>query len=167
MSEKTITYTENDRALVAALKGADHPMTIAELNEASGRKFVPGHIVSALKKGLIEKVGTIEVEKPSTRQISTYTFISADVMKKADGKDYDYSDSAKAILAAASKMDKPFTLAELSEAAGFEVKSGSIVALMKKGNIGRGERIEVPTIDKSEVSTYAFLADISDTPEEK
>ena len=34
--EKQTNYTENDRAIVNALKGAEGPMTLAQINEATG-----------------------------------------------------------------------------------------------------------------------------------
>jgi hypothetical protein len=156
---KTINYTDNDRALVATLKGQE-PMTLAQINEASGMNFLPGHIVSAMRKNLIVKTDTITVLKPATRPVSTFVFVTSDIQKKADGKDWGYTDSEREVLAAAAKIDSPFTLAQLSEAVGHKLFSGSINSLVKKGNLSKGEDTEVEYMAKSKVNLYAFNADI-------
>ena len=157
--ETKINYTENDRAIVNALKGSD-PMTLAQINEVTGQHFVAGHIVSAMKKGLISKVGEVAVEKDSTRKVYTYNFVSADVMTREDGKAYEYTDNEKEILSVAATLDNPFTLDTLSTAAGRKIASGSTNGLIKKGNLTKGEQVSVPCKVKSTVSTYAFAADI-------
>lgn len=163
--EKQITYTENDRAIVNALKGAESPMTLAQINEATDfnlvqKHLVAGHLVSAMRKGLIAKAGEVAVEKNGTRKVYTYNFVTADVMNKPDGKPFDYSDKEKEILAAAAKMDGAFTLTALSEMVGHRVVSGSTNGLIKKGNLTRGEQVEVPCKVKSTVATYVFVKDI-------
>ena len=159
--EKQINYTENDRTIVNALKGAESPMTLAQINETTNLvKLVAGNIVSAMRKGLIAKVGEVEVEKEGTRKVYTYNFVSGDVMTKADGKPFNYTDGEKEILKAASEIDSPFTLETLSKKLGRKVSSGSTNGLIKKGNITKGNQISIPCMVKSTVSTYAFVADI-------
>lgn len=158
--ENKTNYTENDRAIVKALKGAEGPMTLAQINEATGLKLVAGNIVSAMKKGLITKAGEVDIEKEGTRKVYTYNFVSSDVMTKADGKPFNYTDGEKEILKTASEIDSPFTLETLSEKLGRKVSSGSTNGLIKKGNITKGDQISVPCMVKSTVSTYAFVADI-------
>ena len=164
--EKQINYTENDRTIVNALKGAESPMTLAQINETTNLvKLVAGNIVSAMRKGLIAKVGEVEVEKEGTRKVYTYNFVSGDVMTKADGKPFNYTDGEKEILKAASEIDSPFTLETLSKKLGRKVSSGSTNGLIKKGNITKGNQISVPCMVKSTVSTYAFVADIPENNE--
>ena len=159
--ENKINYTENDRAIVNALKGAESPMTLAQINETTNLvKLVAGNIVSAMRKGLIAKVGEVDVEKEGTRKVYTYNFVSADAMVKADGKPFNYTDGEKEILKVASEIDSPFTLETLSKKLGRKVSSGSTNGLIKKGNITKGDQISVPCMVKSTVSTYAFVADI-------
>lgn len=158
--ETKINYTENDRAIVNALKGAGRPMTLAEINEATGLKLVAGNIVSAMRKGLIAKTGEVDVEKAGTRKVYTYNFVTADAMVKADGKPFNYTDGEKEILAAAASIDSPFTLETLSDKLGRKVSSGSTNGLIKKGNISKGEQIAVPCMVKSTVSVYEFASDI-------
>ena len=159
--ENKINYTENDRAIVNALKGAEGPMTLAQINETTNLvKLVAGNIVSAMRKGLIAKVGEVDVEKEGTRKVYTYNFVSGDVMTKADGTPFNYTDGEKEILKVASEIDSPFTLETLSKKLGRKVSSGSTNGLIKKGNITKGDQISVPCMVKSTVSTYAFVADI-------
>lgn len=163
--ENKTNYTENDRAIVNALKSAEGPMTLAQINEAIGfrlgaKNIVAGNIVSAMRKGLITKAGEVDVEKEGTRKVYTYNFVSGDVMTKADGKPFNYTDGEKEILKVASEIDSPFTLEALSEKLGRKVSSGSTNGLIKKGNITKGDQISVPCMVKSTVSTYAFVADI-------
>lgn len=163
--ENKINYTENDRAIVNVLKGAEGPMTLAQINEAIGfrlgaRNIVAGNIVSAMRKGLITKVGEVDVEKEGTRKVYTYNFVSGDAMIKADGKPFSYTDGEQEILKAASEIDSPFTLETLSKKLGRKVSSGSTNGLIKKGNITKGDQVSVPCKVKSTVSVYAFAADI-------
>lgn len=159
--ENKINYTENDRTIVNALKGAESPMTLAQINETTNLvKLVAGNIVSAMKKGLIAKAGEVDVEKEGTRKVYTYNFVSGDVMTKADGTPFNYTDGEKEILKVASEIDSPFTLETLSKKLGRKVSSGSTNGLIKKGNITKGDQISVPCTVKSTVSTYVFVADI-------
>ena len=152
-------YTENDRAIVNALKGTDG-MTLAEIN-ATGLEIKSGHIVSAMKKGLIASIGEREVTRPSTRKVSTYNFVTADAQVRENGKPFDYTEGESKVLAAAANIDSPFTLADLAKAMGVEkLSSGSINSLVRKGNITKGDQVEVPAIAKSTVKVYGFVADI-------
>ena len=158
--ENKTNYTENDKAIVNALKGAKSPMTLAQINEVTGLKLVAGNIVSAMRKGLIAKAGEVDVQKEGTRKVYTYNFVSSDVMTKADGKPFNYTDGEQEILKTASEIDSPFTLETLSKELGRKVSSGSTNGLIKKGNLTKGGQISIPCMVKSTVSTYAFVADI-------
>lgn len=155
---KEIVYTDNDRALVAALKGTEG-LTLAELN-ANGGEFKPGHITSAMKKGLIAKIGEREITRPTTREVSSYNFVTAEVLNNAEGKPFNYTDGEKAILAVIANIDNPFTLTDLAKAMGkAKMSSGSINGLVKKGNISKGDMVEVPSVSKSTVGVYGFVRD--------
>lgn len=156
---KTINYTDGDRAVVAALKGKD-PMTLAQINEGASTLIVPGNIVSALRKGLITKAGEIEVERDSFRSVSTYSFITLDAQSRPDGKPYEYTDTELGILKVASTFDGYFTLAELSDAAGRTISSGSTNNLIRKGNLAKGDKVKKPCKVKDVVALYAFAQDI-------
>ena len=159
MSTK-IVYTENDRAIVNALRNSEG-LSLAEIKEATGLEIKSGHIVSAMKKGLIAKIGEKEVSRPSTRVVSTYVYVDSDVHMNANGKPFNYTDGEKGVLEAASKMSEPFTLADLAVAMGKEkLSSGSINGLVKKGNITKGDGKEVESATKSTIGVYGFVADI-------
>lgn len=161
MANKPITYSENDRAIVGALKGTEG-LTLAEICAKTGLEIKAGHIVSAKKKGLIENIGEREIFKPSTKELSTYNFVTfdhTDIVKK-DGSAVEYTDAHEAILNAASSFGRPFTMAELSEKVGSPVYAGTLTALVNRGNLSRGEKIEVPCEVKSVVKVYGYLADV-------
>lgn len=169
MSEKTITYTANDRAIVAALKGADHPLTLAEINEKSGLSLKPGSMTSAIRKGLIVKGDDVKVKRPVKREVSTYVFVTADVLNiTMDGKPikpikpFNYTPSELAILATAATMPKgePFTLAELAAAHRAEIKSGNINSLVKKGNLAKAGTRKIECEGSAKVATYMWCADV-------
>ena len=162
-TNKQINYTEKDRALVAILKDRE-PMTLDEINAVAGSPiaFVTGNVVSAMRKNLIAKVGEREIVKDGKRKIGTYNFLTEDPLLNGD-KPYNYTDSEKEILRVAALFKGPFTIAELSEAVGRKIYSGSISSLVKKGNLGKGDQVEVATKVKSTVSVYAFVKDIPET----
>ncbi len=161
MAKQTV-FTQTDKAIVDALKGAADGLTLAELNEATGIEIKSGHVVGAVKKGLIETIGEREVFRPGKRKVATYSFVTADALSNADGKAFNYTDNEKALLASASGIEGEFTLAELAVAMNKErLTSGSINGLVKKGNIVKGAEdrtIEVQV--KSSVNVYGFVKDI-------
>lgn len=169
-NSKTINYTANDRAIVAALKGADHPLTLAEINEKSGLSLKPGSMTSAIRKGLIVKGEDVKVKRTVKREVSTYRFVTADALDiTMDGKPikpFNYTPSEIAILATAATMPKgePFTLAELSAAHGAApIKSGNINSLVKKGNLAKAGTRKIECEGSAKVATYVFAADIPST----
>lgn len=161
MAKQTV-FTQTDKAIVSALKGAAEGLTLAELNEATGIEIKSGHVVGAVKKGLIEAIGEREVTRPAKRKVATYVFVTADALSNAEGKAFNYTDNEKALLAVAGTMEGDFTLAELAVAMNKErLTSGSINGLVKKGNIAKGENDRtVDTVAKSSVNVYGFVKDI-------
>lgn len=158
--ETKIVYTDNDRAIVNALRNSEG-LTLAELCDATGIELKPGHVVSAMKKGLIAANGEREVIRPTTRKVSTYVYVDSDIHTGDNGKAFNYTDNEKNVLSAASNIDSPFTLAQLATAMGLErLSSGSINGLVKKGNITKGDMVEVPAESKTTVKVYGFVADI-------
>ena len=154
--ERKITYNDNDRAIVNALKGAPEGMTLAQLREATGLNLVAGHIVSTMSKGLIAAIGEAEVTKPSKSQVGTYRFENSN--PKADGK--PFTENQTNVLKGAEAIDGYFTLTELSEALGTKVAPGVITSLVKNGNISKGDPVEVIRMGKAKVKVYGFVADI-------
>lgn len=155
--EKKIVYTANDIAIVKALE-AQPNQTLAQLNESTGLKLVAGHIVGAMRKGLIAASGTVEVNKPATRKVNTYTFVTADPIANPNGKgNYNYTDGEAEVLKAAASFEGRFTLEELADVMKLEkLSSGRINGLVKKGNIAKGDQVELASIKVSTVNTYAL-----------
>ncbi len=160
--EKKIVYTANDIAVVKALENQPN-QTLAQLNESTGLKLVAGHIVSAMRKGLIAPSGQTEVSKPAFRKVNTYSFVTADPIARPDGKgNYNYTDSEAEVLKAAASMNGRFTLEELAGAMKLEkLSSGRINGLVKKGNIAKGDQVELASIKVSTVNTYALCDGIN------
>ena len=160
MANKPTSYTVNDRAIVDALRNAPEGLTLAGLCEATGLELKPGHVVSAMRKGLIASIGEVTVERPGTREVSTYNFVTADVLSNGD-KPFNYTDGEKEVLKVAATIDSPFTLADLATAMGLErLTSGRINGLVKKGNITKGDMVEVPTTVKASAKVYGYVKDI-------
>jgi hypothetical protein len=161
MAKQTV-FTKTDKSIVEALKGAVEGLTLSELNEATGIEIKSGHVVGAVKKGLIEAIGEREITRPAKRKVATYVFVTADALSNAEGKAFNYTDNEKALLAVAATMEGDFTLAELAVAMNKErLTSGSINGLVKKGNIAKGENDRtVDTFAKSSVNVYGFVKDI-------
>lgn len=160
MANKPTSYTVNDRAIVDALRNAPEGLTLAGLCEATGLELKPGHVVSAMRKGLIASISEVTVERPGTREVSTYNFATADVLSNGD-KPFNYTDGEKEVLKVAATINSPFTLADLATAMGLEkLTSGRINGLVKKGNITKGDMVEVPTTVKASAKVYGYVKDI-------
>lgn len=157
---KPVTYNDNDRAIVNALKGTEG-LTLTEINEVTGLSLVSGNIVSAMKKGLIAASGEKEIERPVIRPVSTYSYTTDEILMGANGKPFNYTDGEKGILAAAKGIDGEFTLSDLAGAMGLDkLSSGSINGLVKKGNIAKAGTRDVESFAKSTVKVYSFIKDI-------
>lgn len=75
-------------------------------------------------------------------------------------KTINYTDTEKKILTALADADHALTLAELSNALGFEIKSGNINALVKKGNVEKSGEREIIVQAKRKVGEYSFVRGI-------
>lgn len=162
MAEKKIVYTEKDKAIVAALTGEDG-LTIAEVNAKTGMDLKPGSFSNAIKKGLIVRIGDREVTRMGTREVSAYSLITDEVNKGADGKEFNYSDSEKAIMGVLKGAEAPMTLAQIAEVLGVEkLSSGAINSLVsKKGNVENVGKIKIQALVKgSPVGVYAVVAEL-------
>lgn len=69
-------------------------------------------------------------------------------------KVWNPTDVQKKVMDVLANAEKPLTLAEISEAVGADVKTGSINALVKKGYIGHGDYVEKIVQAKRKVMTY-------------
>lgn len=159
---KQITYSDNDKLIVATLKENPDGLTLEQINEITGKEFKPGNMVATMKKNLIEIRGEVEVEKPGHRKVCGYKFVTDEVLAGEDGKAYNYTDGEKKVLAAAKAIEGVFVLSDLAKPLGLEkVGSGRINGLVKKGNIEKqDEPILVDCMTKATHKVYGFKADI-------
>jgi chromosome segregation and condensation protein ScpB len=72
MAQKVNTLSADAKAILAILKTANTPMTLAEINEVNGTDFKTGTLVSLIKKGLITKGDEKEVEYTAKKLVGTY-----------------------------------------------------------------------------------------------
>lgn len=72
--EKKITVKMNPKreAVLNTLKGAEAPMTLAELSEAVGEEVKSGTTNAMVAAGLIKKVGTRKVAKTVYVEVAEY-----------------------------------------------------------------------------------------------
>lgn len=152
-TNKPVTYNDNDRAIVNALRTAGKPLTLAEINEATGLNLIPGNITGAARKHLVASVGEVEVPSTKKSKVATYKVASFD-MAEPD----KYTDSEKEILSALQNSDAAtFTLRELSDLVGRKLSSGSINALVnKKGNLAKAGEVEIIVPTTKIVKVYGL-----------
>lgn len=153
--QKVIVWSDAAKAVVKTLAESDKPLTLAEINAASGVKVVAGNITSLIRQGIILNVGTTSVAVPSKRKVNTYTLITADPQTNpANGKICNYTDTEKAILAIIKDADVPMTLAQIGEAMDRTLISGNINGLVTKGNVAIAGEVEVPCMSKKKASQF-------------
>ena len=156
------TYSDIQLAVIKVLKENPDGLTNAEICEATGMTVHPGTLTGLVKSGNIEVAGSREIERiTKTAPVTMYELVTAEPLKNAEGKEYNYTDSAKEVLAAAATIEGPFSLADLSAAMGKNIVSGHTNHLVKKGNLrnlGKIGAIGERTSTK-EVNVYAFVAD--------
>lgn len=153
--QKVIVWSDAAKAVVKTLAESDKPLTLAEINAASGVKIVAGNITSLIRQGIILNVGTTSVAVPSKRKVNTYTLITAEPQTNpANGKICNYTDTEKAILATIKDADAPMTLAQIGEVMDRTLISGNINGLVTKGNVAIAGEVEVPCMSKKKASQY-------------
>ena len=153
--QKVIVWSDAAKAVVKTLAESDKPLTLAEINAASGVKVVAGNITSLIRQGIILNVGTTSVAVPSKRKVNTYTLITAEPQTNpANGKICNYTDTEKAILVTIKDADAPMTLAQIGEAMDRILISGNINGLVTKGNVAIAGEVEVPCMSKKKASQY-------------
>ena len=153
--QKVIVWSDAAKAVVKTLAESDKPLTLAEINAASGVKVVAGNITSLIRQGIILNVGTTSVAVSSKRKVNTYTLITAEPQTNpANGKICNYTDTEKAILATIKDADAPITLAQIGEAMDRTLISGNINGLVTKGNVSIAGEVEVPCMSKKKASQY-------------
>ena len=69
---KICNYTDTERAILATIKDADAPMTLAQISEAMGRTLISGNINGLVTKGNVSMAGEVEVPCMSKKKVSLY-----------------------------------------------------------------------------------------------
>lgn len=69
---KICNYTDTERAILATIKDADAPMTLAQISEAMGRTLISGNINGLVTKGNVFMAGEVEVPCMSKKKVSQY-----------------------------------------------------------------------------------------------
>lgn len=69
---KICNYTDTERAILATIKDADAPMTLAQISEAMGRTLISGNINGLVTKGNVAIAGEVEVPCMSKKKVSKY-----------------------------------------------------------------------------------------------
>lgn len=72
MKEIKVKMNPKREAVISALKGAEKPMTLAELSEAVGEEVKSGTTNAMVTAGLIKKVGTRKVAKTVYVEVAEY-----------------------------------------------------------------------------------------------
>ena len=162
-TNKTIKYTENDKLIVANLTGE---MTLADLNAAikandeNAKEIKIGSVNSAIRKGFVEVAGEREIITPLKKgnERTTYAFVTKEVLKNAEGKDFNYTDGEKEILGVLENTEDALALAEIAAALGKDkLGSGSINGLVKKGNVIKAGTKRMAGTTKRTVKTYVLV----------
>ena len=69
---KICNYADTEKAILAAIKDADAPMTLAQISEAMDRTLISGNINGLVTKGNVAMAGEVEVPCMSKKKASQY-----------------------------------------------------------------------------------------------
>ena len=69
---KICNYTDTERVILATIKDADAPMTLAQISEAMGRTLISGNINGLVTKGNVSMAGEVEVPCILNKKFSQY-----------------------------------------------------------------------------------------------
>ena len=79
---KPYSYSETETAILAALDGAEAPMTLAELSAKVGKTLVSGNINGLVTKGNVRNDGKVKVAVKLPDTVKVYGFL-ADIPTEA------------------------------------------------------------------------------------
>lgn len=145
---KNLVMNETRKAVIEVLRNANAPMTLAEIGAAIGVDLKTGTTNAMLTAGVIVKAGETKVAATGTSPRATYTF---NCMPSENSK-FVMTPERTAI--AAALEGKTMTLAQVSEIVGFEVKSGSINAMVSAGVVAKVGEVKVTVPRSKTVATY-------------
>lgn len=142
---------EKQIAFVKALETSTDGLTLAEASAVAGTEIKSGSINVLVKKGTVTIVGEREIVVKAKRKVKVFALATA------PAEDAKLNDKQKAFLAALDGTEG-LTLAEASEKAGMEIKSGSINTLTKKGLVKIAGDREILVDAKRKVKVFALAA---------
>ena len=74
---KPANYTDGEKSIMAVLKDASEPMTLAEIAVALGKeRLTSGAINGLVAKGNVAKAGEREIEVETKAEVNTYEFVA-------------------------------------------------------------------------------------------
>lgn len=82
---KICNYTDTEKAILATIKDADAPMTLAQIGEAMDRTLISGNINGLVTKGNVSVAGEVEVPCMSKKKASQYVN-NEDAVERVLGK---------------------------------------------------------------------------------
>lgn len=148
-----IKMNDTRKAVLDVLANAEAPMTLAEISAAAGMDVKTGSINALVTAGVINKAGTKSMPKVVKAKVGTYRLGSR---VASEIKDFKMTDVRKAVLDTLTNATDSMTLAEISEAVGAEVKSGTVNALVSLDLVEKGADKTVERMGKSTVNTYVL-----------
>ncbi len=163
MSEKISQFkpNDNDRLIVDALRGEAEGLTIAGINAKMGSEIKAAHITHALMGGFIESCGEVTDYVLKTRPVTTYRYVNSDQAIDKKGNPIQLSDMAASVLAAASKFDGEFSIADLAEVLGLEkLANGYVTGLVSKGNLEKAGTRDVEYQKPTPHKVYRFVKEV-------
>jgi hypothetical protein len=162
MSNK-INYTEMDKVIVSTLKTSETPLALCEISEAAGVEIKPGHITSAVKKGLVVKSDEPRiVDKPTKKTACTYMAGKTIEEVLAANPKTNFTDNEKALATAVFGYsdNTARTASMISEDAGLDkpFASGVFTSLVKKGVLVKGDEVSFTVKVPTKANAYTVAA---------
>lgn len=137
---KSIVWNENRIKASEALKSAEKPLTLDEINEKGGCRMVSGSVQALTACGVWEIVGETTKSTKVKGHVNRYKYVSDECISKGG------NEKQKAIVKALKDSPEPLTLKDISKCVGFEVKSGTANTLREYGAIEVVDKIEVSRV---------------------
>lgn len=139
------------KAVLAVLKGATAPMTLADISAAVGYDVKTGSINALITAGVIGKGDKVSVKRATSRKVNTYAYGGKDSADKLE-----MTDTRKAIVDTLKGATAPMTLADISAAVGAKVASGAMNVLTAKGIAVVAGETNVAATKTVAVDTYVL-----------
>lgn len=150
----TVKMNETRVAVLAVLRNATKPMTLAEIAAAAGiDKIATGTTNAMVAAGYIAKADKTKVPAVGKRNVNTYAYAS----EPAKDTKVVMNETRVAVLATLKNAAAPMTLAEIAAAIGVEKLNPSVITPMVNAETVKtvGTR-PVLTVTSKNVDTYVI-----------